>query len=88
MATTDVSLHAESRQPEPKPVVNDFSIQVATVNGSGCQTPTPFCCAAFSRWAFPFPARTFSLEHRGTAHLVHHPRQQKRLLARKRKSIS
>src|SRR5689334_24399478 len=38
MATTDVSLHAESRQPEPKPVVNNMSIQVATVNGSGSQS--------------------------------------------------
>src|SRR6201989_2408047 len=38
MATTDVSLHAESRQPEQKPVVNNMSIQVATVNGSGSQS--------------------------------------------------
>ena len=38
MATTDVSLHAESRPPEQKPVVNDMSIQVATVNGSGSQS--------------------------------------------------
>src|SRR5438876_6402415 len=38
MATTDVSLHAESRQPEQKPVVNNMSIQVGTVNGSGSQS--------------------------------------------------
>ena len=38
MATTDVSLHAESRPPEQKRVVNDMSIQVATVNGSGSQS--------------------------------------------------
>ncbi len=38
MATTDVSLHEESRQPARKPVVNDMSIQVATVNGSGSQS--------------------------------------------------
>src|SRR5271154_2013350 len=38
MATTDVSLHAESRPPEQKPVVNNMSIQVATVNGSGSQS--------------------------------------------------
>ena len=38
MATTDVSLHAESRPPEQKPAVNDMSIQVATVNGSGSQS--------------------------------------------------
>src|SRR6202043_2834643 len=38
MATTDVSLQAENRQPEQKPVVNNMSIQVATVNGSGSQS--------------------------------------------------
>src|SRR5216684_1178744 len=38
MATTDVPLHAESRPPEQKPVVNNMSIQVATVNGSGSQS--------------------------------------------------
>jgi 2-oxoglutarate/2-oxoacid ferredoxin oxidoreductase subunit alpha len=38
MATTDVSIHAESRPPEQKPVVNNMSIQVATVNGSGSQS--------------------------------------------------
>src|SRR3979490_2003115 len=38
MATTDVSLHAESRPPDQKPVVNNMSIQVATVNGSGSQS--------------------------------------------------
>src|ERR1700687_978588 len=38
MATTECSLHAESRPPEQKPVVNNMSIQVATVNGSGSQS--------------------------------------------------
>ena len=38
MATTDVALHDDSRQPEQKPVVNNMSIQVATVNGSGSQS--------------------------------------------------
>src|ERR1700690_3160478 len=38
MATTDVSLHAESRPPEQKRIINDMSIQVATVNGSGSQS--------------------------------------------------
>src|SRR5574340_1749938 len=37
MATTDVAIqHAGS--PTGKPVVNDMSIQVATVNGSGSQS--------------------------------------------------
>jgi len=38
MATTDVALHADSGGLEPKRVVNNMSIQVATVNGSGSQS--------------------------------------------------
>ena len=38
MATTDVGLQEASSQAEQKRVVNDMSIQVATVNGSGSQS--------------------------------------------------
>ena len=38
MATTDVALHEASGGVEPKRVVNNMSIQVATVNGSGSQS--------------------------------------------------
>src|SRR5271167_667555 len=38
MATTDVALHEASGHREPKRVVNNMSIQVATVNGSGSQS--------------------------------------------------
>jgi 2-oxoglutarate/2-oxoacid ferredoxin oxidoreductase subunit alpha len=38
MATTDVALQGASGSAERKPVVNDMSIQVATVNGSGSQS--------------------------------------------------
>src|SRR5690349_7768239 len=38
MATTDVALHEASGALEPKRVVNNMSIQVATVNGSGSQS--------------------------------------------------
>jgi 2-oxoglutarate ferredoxin oxidoreductase subunit alpha len=38
MATTDVALHADSGSVERKRIVNDMSIQVATVNGSGSQS--------------------------------------------------
>jgi len=38
MATTDVALHEASGQLGPKRVVNNMSIQVATVNGSGSQS--------------------------------------------------
>jgi 2-oxoglutarate ferredoxin oxidoreductase subunit alpha len=38
MATTDVTLHEATGRLEPKRVVNNMSIQVATVNGSGSQS--------------------------------------------------
>ncbi len=38
MATTDVAFQEASGSAERKPVVNDMSIQVATVNGSGSQS--------------------------------------------------
>jgi len=38
MATTDVALRESSCRAEPKHVVNNMSIQVATVNGSGSQS--------------------------------------------------
>lgn len=38
MATTDLALHHASRPPEQKRLVNNLSIQVATVNGSGSQS--------------------------------------------------
>jgi 2-oxoglutarate/2-oxoacid ferredoxin oxidoreductase subunit alpha len=38
MATTDVALHEAFERREPKRVVNNMSIQVATVNGSGSQS--------------------------------------------------
>ena len=53
MATTDVSLHAESRPPEQEPVVNDFSIQVATVNGSGSQSANNVLLRSIFRMGIP-----------------------------------
>src|SRR2546422_10830884 len=38
MATTDVALREASGRAEPKHVVNNMSIQAATVNGSGSQS--------------------------------------------------
>ena len=85
MATTDVSLHAESRPPEQKPVVNDFSIQVATVNGSGSQTRQHRLAAQhFPDGHSGFRQEPVPLEHRRAAHLVHHPRQQDGYIARKK----
>src|SRR5260370_11363002 len=38
MATDDVGRHASAGRPEAVPIVNNMSIQVATVNGSGSQS--------------------------------------------------
>src|SRR5215203_538790 len=38
MAPTDVAAHGGAAQPATGRIINDFSIQVATVNGSGSQT--------------------------------------------------
>jgi 2-oxoglutarate ferredoxin oxidoreductase subunit alpha len=38
MATTELAVHGAERDAVREPVVNDFSIQVATVNGSGSQS--------------------------------------------------
>src|SRR5437588_12859881 len=38
MATTDVGLHASAGRPAAVPIVNNMSIQVATINGSGSQS--------------------------------------------------
>ena len=38
MATTEIAVHGSDQGADRKPVVNDFSIQVATVNGSGSQS--------------------------------------------------
>src|SRR5205085_4515846 len=38
MATTDLALHEASGHVELKRIVNDMSIQVGTVNGSGSQS--------------------------------------------------
>ncbi|MGA9567042.1 MAG: 2-oxoacid:acceptor oxidoreductase subunit alpha [Candidatus Korobacteraceae bacterium] len=38
MATTEIAVHGSAMSADRKPIVNDFSIQVATVNGSGSQS--------------------------------------------------
>ena len=38
MATTEIAVHGSADSAERKAIVNDFSIQVATVNGSGSQS--------------------------------------------------
>src|SRR3974390_2041926 len=38
MATTEIAVHSSATRADRKPIVNDFSIQVATANGSGSQS--------------------------------------------------
>ena len=38
MATTEIAVHGSATPADRKPIVNDFSIQVATANGSGSQS--------------------------------------------------
>src|SRR5436853_7530700 len=57
MATTDVQLNVqntgEPRRSDQKQVVNDFSIQVATVNGSGSQSANNVLLRSIFRMGIP-----------------------------------
>ena len=58
MSTLEVS-SAEPRVSGPgHTVVNDFSIQVATVNGSGSQTANTVLMRSILQMGVPVPART------------------------------
>ena len=86
MATGNVALNAPASAPEKKDtgaqkrIVNDFSIQVATVNGSGSQSANNILLKTIFAMGIPVSGKNlFSLKHRGSADLVHHPRQQARV---------
>ena len=71
---------APNPAPCAKPVVNDFSIQVATVNGSGSQTANIVLLRSIFQMGMPVSGKNlFPVEHRRPADLVHHPRQQEGL---------
>jgi 2-oxoglutarate ferredoxin oxidoreductase subunit alpha len=53
MATTRVATHESEAPVEPKQVVNDLSIQVATVNGSGSQTANTVLLRAIFQMGIP-----------------------------------
>src|SRR4030088_1106611 len=57
MATTDVALHEASGQLERKRVVNDMSIQVATVNGSGSQSSNTVLLRAIFQMGVPISGK-------------------------------
>ena len=63
-----------------KPVVNDFSIQVATVNGSGSQTANTVLLRAIFQMGIPVSGKNlFPSNIAGLPDLVHDPREQGRL---------
>ena len=53
MATIDIAPRESQRQPERKEIVNDFSIQVATVNGSGSQSANTVLLRAIFQMGVP-----------------------------------
>src|SRR5215212_554735 len=53
MATSDLAVKSEGSRNEQKKVVNDFSIQVATVNGSGSQSANNVLLRSIFRMGIP-----------------------------------
>ena len=77
MATTEFAVHGADHGAVREPVVNDFSIQVATVNGSGSQSANTVLLRTIFQMGVPVSGKNmFPVEHRRPADLVHHPRQQ------------
>src|SRR5438445_1282722 len=53
MATSDVAVQSAGSRSDQKKVVNDFSIQVATVNGSGSQSANNVLLRSIFRMGVP-----------------------------------
>src|SRR2546421_10828917 len=53
MATSDVAVHSAGDRASQKKIVNDFSIQVATVNGSGSQSANNVLLRSIFRMGIP-----------------------------------
>src|SRR5438105_10680440 len=53
MATSDVAVHSAGDRSDRKQIVNDFSIQVATVNGSGSQSANNVLLRSIFRMGVP-----------------------------------
>ena len=71
----------EEKAPAPSggapPVVNEFSIQVATVNGSGSQTANNMLLRSIFQMGIPVSGKNlFPSNIAGAADLVHDPRRQ------------
>ena len=57
-------------------IVNNFSINVATANGSGSQTSNSVLLRALFKMGLPVTGKNLFLQYPGTAHMVHHPAEQ------------
>src|SRR3954449_7946947 len=53
MATTDLAVHGATGDSAGNRIVNDFSLQVATVNGSGSQTANTVLLRAIFQMGIP-----------------------------------
>ena len=77
---SDVAAQDGRRASGNRRIVNDFSIQVATVNGSGSQTANLVLLRSHLPDGRPGVGQEHvPVEHRRPADLVHHPREQGRL---------
>ena len=86
MSPTDLAVQEQQAPSGTQRVVNDFSIQVATVNGSGSQTANLVLLRSIFQMGIPgVREEHVPVEHRGAADLVHDSRQQARATSRGRK---
>ena len=80
MSPSDLAVQEQRATSGKQRVVNDFSIQVATVNGSGSQTANMVLLRSILLMGVPVSGKNmFPVEHRRLAHLVHDPGEQARL---------
>ena len=88
MAPAEVAVQEAPVTRSPGRVVNDFSIQVATVNGSGSQTANLVLLRSIFRMGGSrFREEPLPVQHSRPADLVHDPRQQGRLHRPHKKEI-
>ena len=71
MSASDVAVQETASQAATRRVVNDFSIQVATVNGSGSQTANLVLLRSIFQMGVPVSGEPLPVEHRRPADLVH-----------------
>ena len=90
MSPTDLAVQEQQAPGKRQRVVNDFSIQVATVNGSGSQTANMVLLRSILLMGVPVSGKNmFPSNIAGPADLVHDSRQQARTTSRaRRKSTS